>query len=50
MTSRPQSAYEVDGESCWFISHEEILAGIDRDEFLEMRDNLNPEYIPILIP
>lgn len=38
VTSRPPSTYEVDGESCWFISHEEILAGIDRDEFLEVRD------------
>jgi len=38
VTSRPLSTYEVDGENCWFISHEEILAGIDRDEFLEVRD------------
>jgi len=38
VTTRPQSNYEVDGESCWFISHDEIMAGIDRDEFLEVRE------------
>jgi len=38
VTSRAQNTHDVDGDTCWFVSHEEILAGIDRDEYLEVRE------------
>ena len=48
VTSRPPSTYEVDGEHCWFISHDEILAGIDRDEFLEVGRRNEDDYFELL--
>jgi hypothetical protein len=41
VTSRPMCDYEVDGEACWFVSHERMLEGLDNNEFLDMGDNDN---------
>jgi guanylate kinase len=37
VTSRPRGEYETDGENFWFLSEEELLVSLDRDEFMEVR-------------
>ena len=39
VTSRPKGEYEVDGDNCWFVSNDEIVTGIESDEFLEVGCN-----------
>ena len=41
MTSRPQGDYEIDGESCWFVSHERMLDGLENNEFLDVGEHDN---------
>ena len=36
VTSRPPAEYEAEGSAAWFVSREEIEAGMERDEFLEV--------------
>ena len=36
MTSRPQGDYEVDGQSCWFVSQERMEKGVEDNEFLDV--------------
>lgn len=38
VTSRPPAEYEAEGSAAWFVSREEIEAGMERDEFLEVRE------------
>ena len=28
--------YEIDGESCWFVSQERMLEGLENNEFLDV--------------
>ena len=35
------SAYEIDGESCWFVSHERMLEGLENNEFLDVGEHDN---------
>ena len=41
LTSRPMGDYEIDGESCWFVSQERMLEGLDNNEFLDMGEHDN---------
>ena len=36
VTSRPRGDYETDGEAFWFVTHDDIMTSVDRDEFLEV--------------
>ena len=38
MTSRPKGEYETDGENFWFLTEEELVASLDRDEFMEVKN------------
>lgn len=40
VTSRPKGEYETDGENFWFLTEEELVASLDRDEFMEVRQNV----------
>ena len=31
--------YEADGESCWFVTHERMLKGMESNEFLDIGDH-----------
>ena len=31
--------YEADGESCWFVSQERMLKGIENNEFLDIGEH-----------
>ncbi len=31
--------YEVDGESCWFVSQERMVKGVDNNEFLDVGEH-----------
>ena len=33
--------YEIDGESCWFVSHERMLEGLENNEFLDVGEHDN---------
>ena len=33
--------YEIDGESCWFVSHERMLDGLENNEFLDVGEHDN---------
>ena len=41
VTSRPMGGYEIDGESCWFVSHERMLEGLENNEFLDVGEHDN---------
>ncbi len=36
VTSRPKGEYETDGELFWFLSEEELVSSLDKDEFMEV--------------
>jgi len=38
VTSRPKGEYETDGELFWFLSEEELVSSLDKDEFMEVTD------------
>lgn len=38
VTSRPKGEYETDGELFWFLSEEELITSLDRDEFMEVTE------------
>ena len=33
--------YEIDGESCWFVSHDRMLEGLEANEFLDVGEHDN---------
>ncbi len=39
VTSRPMGDYEVDGESCWFVSNERMVEGLENNEFLDVGEH-----------
>ena len=39
VTSRPKANYEVDGKSCWFVTQDRMLKGIENNEFVDSGDH-----------
>ena len=33
--------YEIDGESCWFVTHERMLEGLENNDFLDVDEHDN---------